>query len=266
MRLRWIVGNLVFVACTGALAAQDTRTVGEPFFPQLCTTLDAQIESRGHTLAAEDEQKLDSVRIQKAIDKCGKGRAVLLHVDGANNAFLSGPLELRRDVTLIVGVGVTLFASRDASLYAVSPGSCGIVSHGPGLRGCKPLIAVDHAPDSAIMGDGAIDGRGGEKILGSQYSWWDLAEQARAGGNQQVPRLIVANTSDNFTLYRITLRNSPNFHVTYYGGNGFTAWGVRIDTPRAAGAQHRRHRSRQRREERHHHAQLHPYRRRQCGH
>jgi polygalacturonase len=231
MRLRWVVTSLALALFTTALAAQDTRIVGEPFFPQLCTTLDAQIESQGHTLAAADEQKLDTARIQKAIDKCGKGRAVLLHVNGANNAFLSGPLELRRDVTLIVGVGVTLYASRDASLYAVSPGSCGIVSQEPGLHGCKPLIAVDHAPNAAIMGDGAIDGRGGEKILGSQYSWWDLAEQARAGGNQQVPRLIVANTSDNLTLYRITLRNSPNFHVTYYGGNGFTVWGVRIDTP-----------------------------------
>ncbi len=123
-----------------------------------------------------------------------------------NNAFLSGPLELRPDVTLIVGLGVTLFASRDPALFAVSPGSCGIVSHDEGARGCKPLISVDHAPDSAIMGDGIIDGRGGEKMLGSQYSWWDLAEQARAGGSQQVPRLIVADYSDNFTLYRITLK------------------------------------------------------------
>ena len=98
-------------------------------------------------------------------------------------------------------------------------------------RGCKPLIAVDHAPDAAIMGDGAIDGRGGEKILGSTYSWRYLAEQARAGGSQQVPRLIVANDSNNFTLYRITLRNSPNFHVTYNHGDGFTVWGVKIDTP-----------------------------------
>ena len=212
------------------LAAQDTRTVIEPFFPQLCTTLDAQLQSNGHTLAPADEQKLDTARIQKAIDKCGKGRAVLLHVNETNNAFLSGPLELRPDVTLIVGLGVTLYASRDPALFAVSPGSCGIVSHGGG-RGCKPLIAVDHAPDSAIMGDGTIDGRGGEKMLGSEYSWWDLAQQARDGGGQQVPRLIVANNSDNFTLYRITLKNSPNFHVSYNHGNGFTVWGVKIDTP-----------------------------------
>jgi polygalacturonase len=213
------------------LFAQDTRNITEPFFPQLCTTLDAQLETSGHTLLPSDEQKLDTARIQRALDKCGKGRAVMLRVNETDNAFLSGPLELRPDVTLIVGIGVTLFASRDPALYAVSPGSCGIVSHGGGLRGCKPLISVDHAPDSAIMGDGIIDGRGGEKMLGSEFSWWDLAEQARAGGGQQVPRLIVANDSDNFTLYRITLKNSPNFHVVFNDANGFTVWGLKIDTP-----------------------------------
>jgi len=213
------------------LSAQDTRTVIEPFFPQLCTTVDAQLQADGRSLPAADEQKLDTARIQKAIDKCGRGRAVMLHVNEKNNAFLSGPLELKPDVTLIIGLGVTLFASRDPALYAVSPGSCGIVSHGPGPRGCKPLISVNHAPNSGIMGDGVIDGRGGEKMLGSEYSWWDLAEQARAGGGQQVFRLVVANDSDNFTMYRITLRNSPNFHVVYNHGDGFTAWGVKIDTP-----------------------------------
>ena len=81
------------------------------------------------------------------------------------------------------------------------------------------------------MGDGTIDGRGGETMLESQYSWWDLAQEARDGGSQQVPRLIVVNDSDNFTIYRITLRNSPNFHVSYNHGNGFTVWGVKIDTP-----------------------------------
>jgi polygalacturonase len=221
----------VAVCAASLLSAQDTRTVVEPFFPQLCTTLDAQLHADGRHLAPADEQKLDTARIQKAIDKCGRGRAVMLHVNETRNAFLSGPLELKPDITLIIGTGVTLFASRDPALYATSPGSCGIVSHSPGPRGCKPLISVDHASDSGIMGDGVIDGRGGEKMLGSQYSWWDLAEQARAGGSQQVPRIIVVNNTDNFTLYRITLRNSPNFHVVFNHGDGFTVWGLKIDTP-----------------------------------
>lgn len=227
-RLHILFGFALVAPC---LFAQDTRQVTEPFFPQLCTTLDAQLETSGHALSPSDEQKLDTARIQRALDKCGKGRAVMLRVDESDNAFLSGPIELRSDITLIVGVGVTLFASRDPALYAVSPGSCGIVAHSPGMHGCKPLISVDHAPDSAIMGDGVIDGRGGEKMLGTQYSWWDLAEQARTGGAQQVPRLIVANDSDNFTLYRITLKNSPNFHVAFNHADGFTVWGLKIDTP-----------------------------------
>ena len=48
----------------------------------------------------------------------------------------------------------------------------------------------------------------------------------------QVGRIIEARDADNFTLYRITLRNSQNAHVNYNGGDGFTVWGVKIDTPK----------------------------------
>ena len=65
-------------------------------------------------------------------------------------------------------------------------------------------------------------------------SWWDLANDARKGGNQQVPRLIIFDSSNNVTIYRITLKNSANFHVTYNNGDGFTVWGLRIDTPKNA--------------------------------
>jgi polygalacturonase len=223
---------MLMTVCMGTLAsAQDARTVVEPSLPPVCTTLDAQLQASGRSLAEADEQRLDTARIQKAMDKCGKGRGVVLHVHGSANAFLIGPLELRAGVTLIVDRGVTLYGSRDAALYAVAPGSCGVVNKAPEPRGCKALISVNHAPNSGIMGDGTIDARGGEKMLGSQYSWWEMAEQARHGEWQQVPRILVADYSDNFTLYRITLKNSPFFHVVYNHGNGFTVWGLRIDTP-----------------------------------
>lgn len=218
------------------LAAQDTRIVTEPVLPAICATVDAQLQSiekqppaSGLTLAETDESKLDTARIQKAIDQCGKG-GVLLRTHGIADAFLSGPLALRAGVALIVDKGATLFASRDAVVFETSPGSCGVVvDHGP--RGCGPLISADHVSGAGVMGDGVIDGRGGEKLLGKNASWWDLAEQARAGGHQQVSRLIVADYSDDFTLYRITLKNSPNFHVSYNHGDGFTVWGLKIDTP-----------------------------------
>ena len=212
------------------LAAQDARTVTEPVLPPVCRSLDAQLSVNGHSLAPADEAKLDTARIQQALDSCGKGHGVILRSNGAANAFLSGPLELREGVTLIVDQGATLFASRDPNVYERTPGSCGLVNELG--SGCKPLISAQHVSGAGVMGDGVIDGRGGEKLLGKDITWWDLAEQARTGGRQQVPRLIVTDSADNFTVYRITLKNSPNFHIVYNHGDGFTVWGLKIDTPK----------------------------------
>jgi polygalacturonase len=139
-------------------------------------------------------------------------------------------VELREGVTLIVDNGATLFASRDPAVYETAPGSCGLVNESG--SGCKPLISAQHVAGAGVMGDGVIDGRGGEQLLGKNVTWWDLAEQARSGGRQQVPRLIVTDAADNFTVYRITLKNSPNFHIVYNHGDGFTVWGLKIDTPK----------------------------------
>ena len=221
----------IFAATFAAsLAAQDTRHVTEPTIPPFCAKLPAHLTTINAGLALADESKLDTARIQQAIDTCGKGRGVALQTNGSANAFLSGSLTLREGVTLVVDQGVTLYESIDPAVLEVSPGTCGIVTNAPS-RGCKPLIAADNVSGAGVMGDGTIDGRGNVKLLGKDASAWDLAEQARAGGGQKVSRLIVANHADNFTLYRITLKNSPNFHVVYNGGNGFTVWGVKIDTP-----------------------------------
>jgi polygalacturonase len=224
-----VVASLV----SGCFAfAQDARTVAEPRIPAVCTTLPARLVSREGGISEADEVRLDTARIQGAMDHCRKKQAVELAADGARNAFLTGPLELRPGVTLLVARGVTLFGSRDPKDYEVKNGSCGLVNDAP--RGCRPLIHAKSASGSGIMGDGTIDGRGGAKILGQSKSWWDLAEDARAGGRQQVPRLIETDATDDFTLYRITLKNSANFHVVFHHGDGFTIWGLKIDTPRNA--------------------------------
>jgi len=214
------------------MIAQDTRTVTEPVIPSACATLTAQISAveNNRSVAEADESKLDTARIQKALDTCAAGKAVVLKRDDAHNAFLSGPLDLRANVALVVDAGVILFGSRDAKLYEVRPGSCGIIDQGG--RGCRALINGNGVAGASIMGAGTIDGRGWAKVLGKDKSWWDLAEDARKGGNQNCPRIAVLDRCDNFTLYQITLRNSPNFHVSYRNGNGFTAWGVKIKTPK----------------------------------
>ncbi|MGA7565525.1 MAG: pectinesterase family protein [Terriglobales bacterium] len=176
---------------------------------------------------------MDTERIQKAIDECGGGKAVELHGAGERNVFLAAPFHLAPGVTLLIDANTVFYASRNPRDYDVSRGSCGVVDRNG--HGCKPFILADHAPHSAIMGDGAIDGRGGATLLGQKTSWWDLAHTAKIDDlKQNVARILVVRESDDFILYRITLRNSPNFHVSVEKTKGFTAWGVKIDTPATA--------------------------------
>lgn len=223
--------SLLFTVAAIAIPmlAQDTRRVTEPVIPPLCAVISADLIASQGGIAEADEEKLDTARIQKALDGCAAGHAVALRAKEKADAFLSGPLELRKGVTLLVDRGVTLYASRDPKLYETTPASCGVVNNE--RNGCRPLISVRDVISAAVMGDGTIDGRGGARLLHRDVTWWQLAEEARAGGRQQVPRLIVADRANDFTLYRITLKNSPNFHVVYNHGDGFTVWGLKIDTP-----------------------------------
>jgi polygalacturonase len=211
-------------------AAQDTREITEPKVPRVCASLSARLIAEDGKLPESAEQNPDTARIQEAIDHCVAGRAVELRVDGPKTAFLSGPLELRPSVTLLVAGGAVLFATRNPREYDVQRGSCGTVNQEG--RGCKPLIHAHNAPHSGVMGEGSIDGQGGEHLLRQSQSWWDLAHQAKIeNARQNCPRLLVVDSSDDFTLYGIALRNSPNFHVIVSKTDGFTAWGVRIDAP-----------------------------------
>ncbi|MGA3343548.1 MAG: pectinesterase family protein [Terracidiphilus sp.] len=215
------------------LSAQDAREVTEPHIPAACAILEAGISAPHGTIADKDEQRLDTDRIQHAIDNCAAGKAVVLRARGKKNVFLTGPIELRPGVTLVVDANTALVASRDPRIYDLEPGSCGIVSDRG--HGCKPLIRGDGAHDGGIMGEGSIDGRGGAKLLGQDVTWWDLAHEAKVTDRQQsVPMLIVLRHADRFNMYKITLRNSPNFHVAVNETDGFTAWGVKIMTPKTA--------------------------------
>ena len=110
---------LLFVIATSIASAQDLRQVSEPKIPSSCAQLPAQLRAISDKLAEADESKLDTARIQSALDTCKPGMAVELKPASGNNAFLTGPLEMRSVVTLLIDEGVTLFGSRDAALYEV---------------------------------------------------------------------------------------------------------------------------------------------------
>ncbi|GAA0547287.1 polygalacturonase [Rhizomicrobium palustre] len=229
-----LLASATLILATVPAAAQDARHVTEPVIPPACTTLQAGLtavkDGAYQSLTLADEAKPDTYRIQRAIDSCDRGKAVVLKAAGAANAFLSGPLKLRSGVTLVVDKGTTVFASLNFKDFDVTPGSCGIVR--PGIKAaCKPFISVDDVSDAGIMGDGVLDGRAGITIPGLGVSAWDIAQKYE-GKERGLFRMVVADRADNFTLYRITIKNSQNFNVTYNGGDGFTVWGVKVEAPK----------------------------------
>ena len=98
------------VACiTTAFAAQaqDTRIVTEPVIPPTCPTLKAEKTGEAEKLGEKYEKTTDTARIQKAMDRCRPGRQWNWPPGKNANAFLSGSLELREGVTLLIDKSVT---------------------------------------------------------------------------------------------------------------------------------------------------------------
>ncbi|KLD73060.1 polygalacturonase [Xanthomonas hyacinthi DSM 19077] len=216
-------------------------TIDKPTLPQnVCMKLVATLLPVNGSLDSLDADPAyvapDTMRIQNAIADCPAGSAVRLVV-GANgkSGFLTAPLTLKSGVTLWIDQGATLFASRNPQDYDTGVGTCGIANTDK-IKSCKPLIYSSATIGSGIVGDGKIDGRGGSVLTtgpnAGKRSWWDVAYQNVTDKLiQHAPRMLQIENSRDFTLYAVTLENSPNFHVFTDNVVGMTAWGIKILTP-----------------------------------
>ncbi|MGD0346937.1 MAG: Ig-like domain repeat protein [Terracidiphilus sp.] len=231
-----------------AVATGDSRTVTEPSFPVVCQQLNAALASVNDDLPTSVDATVtnpDGARIQAALASCSTnhpGQAVELSVGGAGlNAFLTGPLSMPSNVTLLVDPGVYVYFSRNAQDYDKVAGThtCGTVGSASATSSCQPLIDIPGTSTNVgIMGFGKLDGRGGDVLINAiapyqGQSWWGLSAIANSGGTQENPRFIQIDTgASNITLYKITLRNSPLFHISTTGAaSNFTAWDIKIITP-----------------------------------
>jgi polygalacturonase len=176
--------------------------------PAACATLYATQNVAANGVPSETT--LDTTTIQSALKSCATGQAVKLTTGNgnSNNSFITGPITIPTGVSLWVDAGTTLFGTRNPTVYGSASG----------------LITVGGA-NSGIVGEGVIDGQGGEPMIGSTESFWD-----QNGGGGSSPALIAVSGATNFTLYNITLHNSPMFHVKL-SAKGFIVWGITIKTP-----------------------------------
>ncbi|XP_063224839.1 endo-polygalacturonase-like isoform X2 [Bacillus rossius redtenbacheri] len=208
----------VMCASTGLARARDLRNVTEPRVPEACASLQA---SGG----------VDTAAIQKALDSCARGRVVALSA----GTFRSGPLRVPSGVGLLVDSGATLKAIPDPRLYDRGTGMCGKVVDEGSRGACNPFILMHLATGSGLYGRGIIDGQGGEKLVGTNTTWWDLSRQAQVEGRyQNNPRLVQVNDCADITVHQVTLRDSPYFHLTASNTSGLTVWGVTVRAPAGA--------------------------------
>ena len=113
--------------------------------------------------------------IQKAIDKCSKkggGRVVV----PAGQKFLTGALELKSHVNLVVEEDATLEFVFQPELYPVVPTRW----EGLDCWNLSPCIYAYKATDVAITGKGTVDGGG------SRDTWWPWCGSERYGWHEGI--------------------------------------------------------------------------------
>ena len=247
------LGTMMFATAFAAttvspLSVQTSwGTISEPTLPDdslVCTKVPATQKPVNGLLDASvdaDPSKSapDTKSIQTAIDNCQAGKTVKL-IAGSNgqSAFLTGPITLKSGVTLWIDTGITVFGSRNPADYDSGLGICGMANTN-GSSSCYALFNGNHLTNSGIIGGGVIDGRGGAVLSKGANAgirtWWDVAYQTKTSNvTQHNPRLLNINGGSNFTLYGVTLQNSPNFHVVLDGLDTITAWGIKILSPSLA--------------------------------
>ncbi len=266
IRPKCIGGDSVRIFCAGALlvgafagagaqtATGDGRgTVSEPTFPAVCLKVTADLTISGGEPSSELNTATDTSALQTALSSSGcAGKAVeVVMGSGGQNAMVIAPIAIPKTVTLLVDGGVTLFGSRNAADYQISASSstCGSTDGG---SACNPLISLGQSTVNGtgqytgttvtgLMGYGVINGRGYDKLItisGSTVtvlsnSWWDNA----VGGAEDSPVLVYSYKTASAVLYKITLLNSPHFHVKITGQanaaspTNFTVWGIKLLTP-----------------------------------
>jgi polygalacturonase len=159
--------------------------------------------------AVHDGTHDDTAAIQKAVEACGAGDEILL---GAGT-YLSGPLTLSDGDTFVVAKGSTLLGTPDHNAYRDHDG-----------RTVTPLIAARNVHDITLTGEGTIDGNGA--------SWWSQFRAARAAGSEmQRPKMIVLTEVTNLKVTRLTLQNSPMFHLVPQQSSKVLVDGVTILSP-----------------------------------
>lgn len=154
--------------------------------------------------AKADGKTNNTVAIQKAINLCsinGGGQVEL-----ANGIYLSGTLELKRNVTLTITYSSTLKAIPDSAAFRYIQSS--IVSR-IDLNPWKAFIYADSHENIRICGGGTIDGSGEEPCFVNNK-----------GDSPERPYGLLLINCTNVVVENLNMRNSAFWMQRYFGCTG----------------------------------------------
>ncbi len=147
--------------------------------------------------ALGDGASLDTRALQSAIDAAAQTGGGTVFVPAGK--YVTGPLFLRDNITLFLDAGATLLGSENTADYPLVT----MRWEGVTRETHAPLIGGDGLHHVAVVGRGAIDGRGA--------IWWQKHRAKTLDAPR--PRLISFANSTNVLIEGVTLTNSPAWTI-----------------------------------------------------
>ena len=159
----------------------------------------------------------DASAIQKAIDACseaGGGNVVF----STNHTFISGPVELKSNINIVLEANSVWKANPDESIYKLSAFG---ENRGEGMM----WIYAKDAKNISIMGKGTIHGNG-VAFMGKELH--DSYELKPVTTFDPRPHVLTLFGVDNLTIRDITIRDGAYWTVHLIGCNGAVIDGINL--------------------------------------
>jgi polygalacturonase len=167
--------------------------------------------------ARGDGVSKDTAAIQAAIDACARQGGGTVRLTAG--IYLSAPIVLKSNITLLLDKGATLLGSADHGDYPPKT-----EFREPGLQS---LVSATNATNVAITGEGVIDGNG--------ESWWQMARSIKnagvMGSDHPRPRLVVFDHCKHLRVEGVTIQNSPMWQLVPYYSDDVTIRNIKVLAP-----------------------------------
>ena len=152
----------------------------------------------------------DTPMLQAAILSCPEGGRVLVPA----GSYVTGPLFLKSRITLEIADGATLLLETERTRFPILPDAVPAENpdgevllgmwEGNSEEGFASALTAIGIEDTAVIGEGVIDGRGGES------DWWIRPKEKRIARRGH---LLFTQRCRNLLFQGLTFVNSPSWNL-----------------------------------------------------